>query len=82
MGGAMSGIHMKRMEKDCVAPLNPKFYVAMLMTLKPKERIMLQLMNYLRIWTLIIKTLTIESNPLETLNFYSHLKTNLDINLA
>ena len=22
----MSGIHMKRMEKDCVAPLNPKFY--------------------------------------------------------
>ena len=30
MGGAisvnMSGIHMKRMEKDCVAPLNPKFY--------------------------------------------------------
>ena len=30
MGGAisviMSGIHMKSMEKDCVAPLNPKFY--------------------------------------------------------
>ena len=30
MGGAisviMSGIHMKRMEKDCVAPLNPEFY--------------------------------------------------------
>ena len=30
MGGAtsviMSGIHMKRMEKDCVAPLNPKLY--------------------------------------------------------
>ena len=30
MGGAisviMSGIHMKRMEKDCVAPLNPTFY--------------------------------------------------------
>ena len=30
MGGVisviMSGIHMKRMEKDCVAPLNPKFY--------------------------------------------------------
>ena len=30
MGGAisviMSGIHMKRMEKDCVAPLNLKFY--------------------------------------------------------
>ena len=49
MGGAMSGIHMKRMEKDYVAPLNPKFYVATLMTLKPKERIMLQLMNYLRI---------------------------------
>ena len=49
MGGAMSGIHMKRMEKDCVAPLNPKFYVATLMILKPKERIMLQLMNYLRI---------------------------------
>ena len=30
MGGAISvivsGIYMKRMEKDCVAPLNPKFY--------------------------------------------------------
>ena len=30
MGGAisviLSGIHMKRMEKDCVAPLNPKLY--------------------------------------------------------
>ena len=30
MGGAisvtMSGIHMKRMENNCVAPLNPKFY--------------------------------------------------------
>ena len=30
MGGAisviMSGIHMKSMEKDCVPPLNPKFY--------------------------------------------------------
>ena len=30
MGGAISvtisGIHMKIMEKDCVAPLNPKFY--------------------------------------------------------
>ena len=30
MGGTisviMSGIHMKRMEKDCVAPLNPKLY--------------------------------------------------------
>ena len=25
LGGAMSSIHMKRMEKDCVAPLNPKF---------------------------------------------------------
>ena len=22
----LSGIHMKRMEKDCVAPLNPKLY--------------------------------------------------------
>ena len=30
MGGAisviMSGIHMKRMKKDCVAPINSKFY--------------------------------------------------------
>ena len=30
MGGAISaimlGVHMKRMEKDCVVPLNPKFY--------------------------------------------------------
>ena len=24
MGGAMSAIHMKRMEKDCIALLNPK----------------------------------------------------------
>ena len=24
ISGIMSGIHMKRMEKECVAPLNPK----------------------------------------------------------
>ena len=34
----MSGIQMKRMEKDCVAPLNPKFYQRYVEYIKTKRK--------------------------------------------
>ena len=51
MGGVISvimcGIHMKRMEKDCVVPLNPKLYKRYVDDTITKKRKMLQMMNYL-----------------------------------
>ena len=69
MGGAisviMSGIHMKRMEKDCVAPLNPKFYrryVDDTITKRKKNATNDELFANMNSYHKNIK-LTVESNP-------------------